>query len=94
MKTEEIVEREKQIKEIITMVNDYQKLYYPFDLTEEEREELLKKDYGDLMNNRNVNRIIQGLKQECIADLLEDDFWGAQRVLEIIEKIIRLDIDK
>ena len=94
MTTEEIAEREKQIREIITMVNDYEKLYYPFDLTEEEREELLKKDYGDLMNNRNVDRIIQGLKQECIADLLEDDFWGAQRVLEIIEKIIRLDIDK
>lgn len=90
MTTEEIAEREKQIKEIITMVNDYQKLYYPFDLTEEEREELLKKDYGDLMNNRNVDRIIQGLKQECIADLSEDDFWGSQRILEIIEKIIKI----
>lgn len=81
--------KEDKAKEIVKLMNEYQKLYYPFDFTEEERKELLEKDYNNIIND-NTDYIIEGLKAEVLADVNEDDFWGAQRVLEIIEKIFEI----
>lgn len=80
--------REEKAKQICKMINDYQNCEYPFEFTDDELKELLRKEYACLINGK-TDIMIDGMKEELIKDIAEDDFTGAEMILKIIIEIVK-----
>ena len=80
--------KEEKAREICKMINDYQDCEYPFEFTDDELKELLRKEYTCLINGK-TDIMIDGMKKELIKDITEDDFTGAEMILKIIIEIVK-----
>lgn len=78
----------EKAKQICEMINDYQNCEYPFEFTDDELKELLRKEYTCLINGK-TDIMIDGMKEELIKDIAEDDFTGAEMILKIIIEIVK-----
>lgn len=78
----------EKAKQICNMINDYQNCEYPFEFTDDELKELLRKEYACLMEGE-TDIMICGMKEELIRNITEDDFTGAEMILKIIIEIVK-----
>lgn len=78
----------EKAKQICNMINDYQNCEYPFEFTDDELKELLRKEYTCLMKGE-TDIMLCGMKEELIRNITEDDFTGAEMILKIIIEIVK-----